>query len=96
MVGIRAGTVPATRLAELGWLATKRTGWMLRRSTTLMPYLVVMAVRELYARPSVAAEPEDWRPRQEDGMGVVVDLAAYRMQSQSARAARMIRDASSR
>jgi len=96
MVGIRAGTVPATRLAELGWLATKRTGRMLGRSTTLMPYLVVMAVRELYARPPIAAEPEDYGPRHEDGLGVVVDLAAYRMQRQSARAARVIRDASSR
>jgi len=38
---------PPTRLAVLGWLATKGTAWVLRRSTDLVPYLLVMAAREL-------------------------------------------------
>ncbi len=35
-----------TRLAQLGWLATHGTGWVLRRSTDLVPHLVAMAARE--------------------------------------------------
>jgi lysophospholipase L1-like esterase len=38
---------PPTRLAEFGWMATKGTAWLLRRSTDLVPYLLVMAVAEL-------------------------------------------------
>jgi len=37
---------PPTRLAEIGWLATKGTAWVLRRSTDLVPGLVVLAVKE--------------------------------------------------
>ncbi|HEX9033385.1 MAG TPA: hypothetical protein VF834_16215, partial [Streptosporangiaceae bacterium] len=39
-------SVPPTRLAEFAWLATKGTGWVLRRSTDLVPYLLAMSVRE--------------------------------------------------
>src|SRR6185437_15405883 len=38
---------PPTRLAELGWMATRGTVWVLRRSTDLVPYLLAMAVAEL-------------------------------------------------
>jgi lysophospholipase L1-like esterase len=37
---------PPTRLAEIGWLATKGTVWVLRRSTDLVPGLLVMTMRE--------------------------------------------------
>jgi lysophospholipase L1-like esterase len=37
---------PPTRLAEIGWLATRGTVWVLRRSTDLVPGLVAMAVRD--------------------------------------------------
>lgn len=40
------GNPPPTRLAEFGWMATKGTAWVLRRSTDLVPYLLAMAVRE--------------------------------------------------
>jgi hypothetical protein len=37
---------PPTRLAEFGWMATKGTAWLVRRSTDLVPALVALAVRE--------------------------------------------------
>jgi lysophospholipase L1-like esterase len=37
---------PPSRLAEFGWLATKGSAWVLRRSTDLLPALLAMAVRE--------------------------------------------------
>jgi hypothetical protein len=37
---------PPTRLAELGWMATKGTTWVLRGSTDLVPALLALAVRE--------------------------------------------------
>jgi hypothetical protein len=37
---------PPTRLAEIGWMATKGTAWVLRRSTDLVPALLAMAIRE--------------------------------------------------
>lgn len=37
---------PPTRLAEVGWLATKGSGWVLRRSTDLVPNLLAMAFAE--------------------------------------------------
>jgi len=36
-----------SRLAELSWMATKGTGWVVRRSVDMIPYLMVMAVREM-------------------------------------------------
>src|SRR5579859_1148496 len=38
---------PPSRLAVLAWLATKGTAWVARRSTDLVPYLVMMAARDL-------------------------------------------------
>jgi lysophospholipase L1-like esterase len=40
---------PPTRLAEFGWLATKGTGWVLRRSVDLVPGLLALAVREWWS-----------------------------------------------
>jgi lysophospholipase L1-like esterase len=56
---------PPTRLAEFGWLATKGTAWVVRRSTDLVPGLVAMAIRERWSggdpasatRERVAAGP---------------------------------------
>src|SRR5467141_2197098 len=35
-----------TRLAEAGWMATKGTAWLVRRSRDLVPALVGLALRE--------------------------------------------------
>jgi len=40
---------PPTRLAEIGWMATKGTAWLIRRSRDLVPALVGLAVREWLA-----------------------------------------------
>jgi len=37
---------PPTRLAEIGWMATKGTAWLVRRSRDLVPALAGLAVRE--------------------------------------------------
>ncbi|HTS99321.1 MAG TPA: SGNH/GDSL hydrolase family protein [Streptosporangiaceae bacterium] len=47
-------TPPPARLAEIGWLATKGTAWVLRRSTDLVPGLVAMAIRESWRAPASA------------------------------------------
>jgi len=39
---------PPTRLAQAGWMATKGTAWVIRRSTDLVPYLMFMGLRELW------------------------------------------------
>jgi lysophospholipase L1-like esterase len=46
---------PPTRRAQAAWMATKGTGWVIKRSTDLVPYLVFMGLRELWA----AAPPEE-------------------------------------
>ncbi|MGO9083281.1 MAG: SGNH/GDSL hydrolase family protein [Streptosporangiaceae bacterium] len=48
---------PPGRLAEVTWLATKGTGWVVRRSADLVPYLMFMAVREVLAGPAEQAPP---------------------------------------
>ena len=40
---------PPTRIAEFGWMATKGTAWLLRRSRDLVPALVGLALREWLA-----------------------------------------------
>jgi hypothetical protein len=40
---------PPSRLAEFGWMATKGTAWLIRRSTDLVPALAALAVREWLA-----------------------------------------------
>jgi len=38
---------PPSRLAEIAWMATKGTAWVIRRSTDLVPYLLAMAAAEM-------------------------------------------------
>ncbi len=38
---------PPSRLAEVAWMATKGTAWVVRRSTDLVPYLLAMAAAEM-------------------------------------------------
>jgi hypothetical protein len=38
-----------TRLAQAGWMATKGTAWLFRRSRDLVPALAALAVREWLA-----------------------------------------------
>jgi lysophospholipase L1-like esterase len=56
-------TPPPSRLAEIGWLATKGTAWVLRRSTDLVPGLLAMAVR-------------DWRTSEQPVSGALEPAAA--------------------
>lgn len=53
---------PPSRLAEIGWMATKGTAWVIRRSTDLVPYLLAMAAAELAGsvrRPGVGGQPAE-------------------------------------
>jgi len=54
-LGPRPGTEPTspppTRLDTAAWMATKGTAWVLRRCTDLVPYLLVMALRECLPGP---------------------------------------------
>ena len=38
---------PPTRRAELAWMATKGVGWVLKRSTDLVPGLIYLALRDI-------------------------------------------------
>lgn len=49
-------TPPPTRRQELTWMATKGTGWVLRRSTDLVPALLALAVKELVVGSRHATE----------------------------------------
>ena len=40
---------PPSRMAQFGWMATKGTAWVVRRSTDLVPGLLALAVREAFA-----------------------------------------------
>ena len=51
---------PPTRLAEIGWMATKGTAWVLRRSTDLVPGLLALAIKEAFTKqpwPGEETEP---------------------------------------
>ena len=85
-------------LAELAWMAARGTGWVLRRSTKLVLYPLSVAAREMHQRAHrddqpLAPVPAGSSPRREDGTGVVVDLAAYRLHSRMARAAQLAQNA---
>jgi hypothetical protein len=53
---------PPTRLAEVGWMATKGTAWLVRRSRDLVPALVGPAVREWLGFGREDPEPESTEP----------------------------------
>jgi lysophospholipase L1-like esterase len=44
--GPEPSSPPPTRLAEVGWMATKGTAWLVRRSRDLVPALAGLAMRE--------------------------------------------------
>jgi lysophospholipase L1-like esterase len=69
---------PPTRLAQFGWMATKGTAWVARRSTDLVPSLLAMAIKECFGRqpvePGVEPEPAPcWNPLADSGQAC--DLA---------------------
>src|SRR6266567_3866349 len=57
---------PPTRLAEAGWMATKGTRWLIRRSRDLVPALVGLAVREW-----LGGGEEEWALARQEGAGQV-------------------------
>src|SRR6266704_2408188 len=57
---------PPTRLAEVGWMATKGTAWLIRRSRDLVPALVGLAVREW-----LGGGAEEWALARQEGAGQV-------------------------
>ena len=58
---------PPTRLAEVGWMATMGTAWLVRRSRDLVPALIGLAVREWLGlgreEPEPELEPENTEPK---------------------------------
>ena len=60
-------------------MATKGTAWVIRRSTDLVPYLMFMAVRELWAATELAPPPHpaDGSAGQPTGTGMTSSLSAY-------------------
>jgi len=53
---------PPTRLAEVGWMATRGTAWLVRRSRDLVPALLGLAVREWLGVGHEDPEPESTKP----------------------------------
>jgi lysophospholipase L1-like esterase len=51
---------PPTRRAKAGWMATKGTAWVIKRSTDLVPYLLLMGIRELWASADPEPGPGSW------------------------------------
>jgi lysophospholipase L1-like esterase len=58
---------PPTRRAQAAWMATKGTGWVIKRSTDMVPYLLFMGLRELWA--TVPEDPADRPEPPGDGDG---------------------------
>ena len=54
---------PPTRLAEVGWMATKGTAWLVRRSRDLVPALAGLALREWLGIGREEPEPESTEPK---------------------------------
>jgi lysophospholipase L1-like esterase len=54
---------PPSRFAQIAWMATKGTAWVVRRSTDLVPYLLTMAAAEMLGsarrRARVVGEPHE-------------------------------------
>jgi lysophospholipase L1-like esterase len=63
--GLEPTSPPPSRLAQAGWLATKGTAWVLRRSTDLVPSLLAMAFAEW--RAGCPAGPPAGRDREAAG-----------------------------
>jgi lysophospholipase L1-like esterase len=58
---------PPTRLAQVAWMATMGTGWILRRSADLVPHLLALAAGELLGS---AGQPRPRRRASRPGAGV--------------------------
>ena len=58
---------PPSRLAEVSWMATKGTAWVLSRSTDLVPYLLAMAAAELAGAARLAIRAGCWPRARVDG-----------------------------
>jgi lysophospholipase L1-like esterase len=78
--GAEPQSPPPSRLAEIGWMATKGTVWVVRRSTDLVPSLLAMAVRECFGRQDERPWTEQdsaaalhWNPVADSGQAL--DLA---------------------
>ena len=52
-------SAPPSRLAEIAWMATKGTAWLLRRSTDLVPALLGLAVRDWWTARDQEEEAEE-------------------------------------
>ena len=50
-------TAPPSRMAEFGWMATKGTMWLARRSRDLVPALLSLAIREWLSADDEMGEP---------------------------------------
>ena len=48
---------PPTRLAEIAWMATKGTAWVVYRSTDLVPHLLALAAGDLIGRSAGQSRP---------------------------------------
>jgi lysophospholipase L1-like esterase len=65
-VAARPGTeptsAPPTRRDDFVWMATKGTGWVLRRSVDLIPYMLFIAARDAVAQPREWSAEPAWLP----------------------------------
>ena len=61
---------PPTKLAELAWMATKGTAWLVSRSTDMVPYLLAMAAAELARSARRAILAGHWARSGVDGQPV--------------------------
>jgi lysophospholipase L1-like esterase len=77
-LGTRPGAeptgLPPTKRAQAAWMATKGTGWVIRRSTDLVPYLLFMGLREMWG--TSALEDHQPGPRGDDGVDRPADSVA--------------------
>jgi lysophospholipase L1-like esterase len=53
------GNPPPTRAAEICWMATKGTAWVVRRSTDLVPSLLMMAAKEWFSSADHTADEQE-------------------------------------
>jgi lysophospholipase L1-like esterase len=91
------GNQPPAQPVQPGRLAAKRTAWVLSRWPILVPYLLAMAAREIYARRQRGDQllppvPGGSSREPDEGVAAVIDLARYRRESRAARAAGMTRN----
>jgi lysophospholipase L1-like esterase len=79
---------PPTRLAEVGWMATKGTAWLVRRSRDLVPALVALALREWLHRSEGRDAPGPDNAERDDTERARVNLNALSKSSGNLRLTR--------